>query len=132
MHHYQQCIKFSLKAAILLCQGVWNPALSISIPSSTFIAQEVKSMFTLYTTKSCPYCHRAKALLDSKRLPYVEFDLTNDPDGRGALVLKAAGRTSVPQIFLGDQHLGGCDDLHQLDASGELDRLVKSYLSKSS
>jgi glutaredoxin 3 len=78
---------------------------------------------TVYTTKVCPYCVRAKALLDRRGIPYEEVDVSNDPAKRSWLV-EATGRRTVPQIFIGDEAVGGSDDLHALDAAGKLMALV--------
>ncbi|MEM6935348.1 MAG: glutaredoxin 3 [Pseudomonadota bacterium] len=74
----------------------------------------------IYTKSWCPYCARAKADLQRKRVAYEEIDLTDD-EVREAEMVKRAGRTSVPQIFIGGRHLGGSDDLRAADRSGELD-----------
>jgi glutaredoxin 3 len=78
----------------------------------------------IYTTSLCPYCHAAKRLLKGKAIPFKEIDVTDDPAERRALVAKAGGRTSVPQIWIGATHVGGCDDLYALDASGGLELLL--------
>jgi glutaredoxin 3 len=78
----------------------------------------------LYTTHLCPYCDAARSLLQRKGVAFREVDLTGDVAGRRALRDKAGGRTSVPQIWIGERHVGGCDDLHALERSGELDRLL--------
>lgn len=78
---------------------------------------------TLYTTGWCGYCMRAKALLDRKGVAYREIDVEADPARRAEMVARSHRRT-VPQIFLGDLHLGGSDDLAALERSGELDRLL--------
>lgn len=78
---------------------------------------------TLYSTSWCPYCRSAKAFFDQKQLPYTEIDLTGDDAGREALVTRT-GRTSVPQIFVGDHHVGGYDDLRALDRAGGLQPLL--------
>ncbi|HHH89300.1 MAG TPA: glutaredoxin 3 [Aliiroseovarius sp.] len=75
---------------------------------------------TIYTTRFCPYCLRAKALLDSKSASYEEIAVDHDAEQR-RIMEQRSGRTSVPQIFFGDEHIGGCDDLHELEAAGELD-----------
>jgi glutaredoxin 3 len=80
---------------------------------------------TIYTTPYCPYCARAKALLKSKGVAFEEIDASNH-DVRTAMTERAHGRYTVPQIFIGEFHAGGCDDLHELDAKGELDRLLQS------
>ncbi len=74
----------------------------------------------IYTTNYCPYCVKAKMLLDRKGLKYTEIDVTNKPDERTKLVEKANGRKTVPQIFIDDIHVGGCDDLYAKEKAGEL------------
>lgn len=78
----------------------------------------------IYTTSICPYCVRAKALLQRKGVSYREINVEVEPDLRDAMVERAGGRRTVPQIFIGEQHVGGCDDLYALDRRGELDRLL--------
>lgn len=78
---------------------------------------------TIYTTKTCPYCIRAKQLLDGKGLKYQEIAVDGQRELRMQMAEKA-GRTSVPQIWIGDFHVGGCDDLMALNRSGQLDRLL--------
>lgn len=75
----------------------------------------------VYSTKICPYCDRAKALLGQRGVAFEEIDVTNDPDKRTWLV-EATGRRTVPQIFIGDEPIGGFDDLRALDVSGELQK----------
>lgn len=79
---------------------------------------------TVYSKSWCPYCKAAKALLDKKGVSFTEIDVTNDPEGQQAMA-KRAGRSTVPQIFIGGKHIGGCDDLHALDAAGGLDPLLR-------
>ena len=79
---------------------------------------------TLYVTSWCPYCGRAKALLAGKNVAFTEIDVDADPKLRQEMVTRS-GRRSVPQIFIGDTHVGGCDDLYALDGRGELDRLIQ-------
>ena len=82
---------------------------------------------TLYTTPICPYCVRAKALLKSKgREDYEEIDISRDPAVRDAMIQRAGGRKTVPQIFIGSTHVGGYDDLSALDKDGKLDALLKN------
>ncbi|MEQ1616456.1 MAG: glutaredoxin 3 [Hyphomicrobiaceae bacterium] len=81
---------------------------------------------TIYTTSLCPYCQMAKNLLERKNVPYAEIDVTGKPDLRDAMRRKAGGRNSVPQIWIGTQHVGGCDDLHALDRQGRLDALLSA------
>jgi glutaredoxin 3 len=79
---------------------------------------------TLYVTGWCPYCDRAKGLLTGKRLVYLEVNVDDDAKFREEMVARS-GRHTVPQIFIGDTHVGGCDDLFALEGSGELDRLIE-------
>lgn len=81
---------------------------------------------TIYTTSICPYCHRAKDLLRRKGATFQEIDVGANPDLRQRMTELAGGRTTVPQIWIGDQHVGGCDDLHALDRAGRLDPLLAS------
>lgn len=79
---------------------------------------------TIYTTMFCPYCAAAKALLTRKGVAFEEIKVDGDRAGREAMTRRAGGRTSVPQIFIGDRHVGGSDDLHALERTGELDALL--------
>lgn len=78
---------------------------------------------TVYSTGWCPYCDRAKRLLKRKGVAYREIDVDHDPAQR-ELMEARSGRMTVPQIFIGDTHVGGSDDLHELDRSGKLDSLL--------
>jgi glutaredoxin 3 len=78
----------------------------------------------LYVTGWCPYCLRAKALLERKGVEYTAIDVESAPGLREEMSKRAGGRRTVPQIFIGDRHVGGCDDLHALDAAGGLDPLL--------
>lgn len=78
----------------------------------------------IYTKWGCPYCVRAKELLERKGVEFTEYDVTMGGPLKAEMVDRAAGRTTVPQIFINDRHIGGCDDLHALDAAGELDPLL--------
>ncbi|NJL86070.1 MAG: glutaredoxin 3 [Leptolyngbyaceae cyanobacterium SM1_1_3] len=80
----------------------------------------------IYTWSSCPFCIRAKALLDRKGVDYTEYCLDGDEAARSKMAERASGRRSVPQIFINDQHIGGCDDIHALDRQGKLDPLLKA------
>ncbi|HVZ52495.1 MAG TPA: glutaredoxin 3 [Pseudolabrys sp.] len=80
----------------------------------------------IYTTRYCPYCVSAKALLTRKGVAFSEIDVGKDWDRRAEMVERANGRTTVPQIFIGDTHVGGCDDLHALDRAGKLDPLLSA------
>lgn len=78
----------------------------------------------IYTTPICPYCHAAKRLLARKGVSYREIDVSRDPALRQAMIQRANGRRTVPQIFVGTTHVGGSDDLHALDHAGRLDPLL--------
>ncbi|RLL72349.1 MULTISPECIES: glutaredoxin 3 [Paenirhodobacter] len=78
----------------------------------------------IYTTRTCPYCIAAKALLTKKGVTFEETDVGADPSLRSAMMARANGRRTVPQIFIGGAHVGGCDDLHALDAAGKLDAML--------
>lgn len=80
---------------------------------------------TIYTTPYCSYCMRAKSLLKAKGATFDEIDVS-DYTLRQAMMARANGRYTVPQIFIGDKHIGGSDELHALDAKGELDPLLRS------
>lgn len=78
----------------------------------------------IYTKSGCPYCARAKALLDGKRVAYDESEILSNPSKRDEMLGRANGRTTVPQIFIGGEHIGGSDDLAALESSGKLDALL--------
>jgi glutaredoxin 3 len=80
----------------------------------------------IYTKSTCPYCHAAKALLRQKHVPFEEISVDGDRVAQTAMAARAGGRSTVPQVFIGGTHVGGCDDLHDLDAAGELDGLLAS------
>ena len=75
----------------------------------------------LYTTPFCPYCTRARALLDRKGVAFTDIDITEESGRRAEMIQRAGGRTSVPQIFIDGEHIGGSDELLALDRAGELD-----------
>ncbi len=75
----------------------------------------------LYTTMFCPYCARAKALLERKGVAFTNIDIGEQPGRRDEMIRRAGGRTSVPQIFIDGEHIGGCDDIVALDRAGGLD-----------
>lgn len=79
---------------------------------------------TIYTTSTCGYCAAAKRLLASKGVTYEEIDVAREPARRAEMMQRAAGRRTVPQIFIGDAHVGGCDDLYALESAGGLDRAL--------
>lgn len=77
----------------------------------------------VYSTRVCPYCVRAKTLLDRKHVPYTDIMVDQDP-ARLAEMMQKSGRRTVPQIFVGETHVGGCDELYALDRAGGLDPLL--------
>lgn len=79
---------------------------------------------TMYATGWCPYCARARSLLESKGARWTEIDVEAAPNGRAEMI-ERSGRRTVPQIYIGATHVGGCDDLHALESRGELDRLLR-------
>ncbi len=81
---------------------------------------------TIYTTPICPYCVRAKQLLKKKGASFDEVDVFMDDDARAEMAKRAPGARTVPQIFIGDKHVGGCDDLYALDSDGKLDTLLSA------
>lgn len=78
----------------------------------------------LYTKGHCPYCKRAKALLTEKGIAYQEYSLDTNPSLRDEMIKRANGGFTVPQIFINDSHIGGCDDMFALDMKGKLDNLL--------
>ena len=80
----------------------------------------------IYSKIFCPYCTRAKQLLAAKGVDYEEYDITMGGPRRSEMIQRANGRTTVPQIFIDDRHIGGSDDLHALDREGRLEPLLKS------
>jgi len=78
----------------------------------------------IYTIRYCPYCADAKQLLSQKGVNFHEIDVTGDREIRDAMIERTNGRGTYPQIFIGATHVGGCDDLHALDAAGKLDALL--------
>src|SRR5690242_14542578 len=78
----------------------------------------------IYTTRYCPYCVSAKALLSRKGIPFTEIDVSGDPERRARMVERSNGGMTVPQIFIGATHVGGSDELHALDRAGKLDPLL--------
>jgi glutaredoxin 3 len=83
------------------------------------------SQITIYTKSWCPYCSAAKELLREKGAAFTEIDIEAVPSARREMIQKAHGRTSVPQIFIGERHVGGCDDLYALDDRGGLAPLLE-------
>jgi glutaredoxin 3 len=89
------------------------------------------SKVIVYTAGNCCYCHMAKDLLRRKGAAFEEIDLTGKCDLRADVMRRAGGRHTVPQIWIGDQHVGGCDDLYDLDRSGKLDQLLAGAVEQS-
>ena len=78
----------------------------------------------IYTWSTCPFCIRAKALLNNKQVDFTEYCIDGDEDARAKMSERANGGRSLPQIFIDDKHIGGCDDIHALDRQGKLDPLL--------
>jgi glutaredoxin 3 len=78
----------------------------------------------IYTWRTCPFCIRAKGLLKQKGVEFTEYSIDGDEAARDKMAERANGRRSVPQIFINDEHIGGCDDIHGLDSQGKLDELL--------
>ncbi len=82
------------------------------------------SNIEIYTTPICGFCARAKQLLSAKGVAFAEYDVMREPALRAEMVQRANGRTTVPQIFIDGEHVGGCDDLYALERAGRLDALL--------
>ncbi len=78
----------------------------------------------IYSTTVCPFCVRAKMLLTKKKVEFTEINLDKTPDRRDEMIKRAGGRRTVPQIFIDERHIGGCDDLYELEHDGKLDPLL--------
>ena len=85
---------------------------------------KAQAEITVYLTQFCPYCVRAKSLLNAKQVNYSEIDVGAQSELRDVMIQKSHGVTSVPQIFIGDVHVGGCDDLFAAESAGKLDELL--------
>ncbi|MBT9585324.1 glutaredoxin 3 [bacterium] len=85
-----------------------------------------QALIEIYTWATCPYCMRAKSLLNSKGVTYQEHSIDGDEDARTKMTERTGGKRSVPQIFINNQLIGGSDDLHDLDARGGLDPLLRT------
>jgi glutaredoxin 3 len=85
----------------------------------------------IYTWSWCPFCIRAKALLDKKEVNFTEYCIDGDEAARGKMAKRANGRRSLPQIFINDQHIGGCDDMYALEAQGKLDPILQGGTATS-
>jgi len=86
--------------------------------------EQIKAKVEIYTWQTCPYCIRAKLLLWWKGVKFVEYKIDGNEEARNEMAARANGRRSVPQIFINNNHQGGCDDLYALDAKGGLDPLL--------
>lgn len=86
--------------------------------------EQVKANVEIYTWQTCPYCIRAKMLLRWKGVQFTEYKIDGDGAARVKMAARANGRRTVPQIFINNQHIGGCDDLYAIDRQGQLDRLL--------
>ena len=82
------------------------------------------SRVVVYSSRFCPYCHAAKRLLAARGAAFEEIDVDLQPERRAEMIERAGGRRTVPQIFVADRHVGGCDDLYALDRDGALDALL--------
>ncbi len=80
----------------------------------------------IYTTDVCPYCVRAKQLLKNKGMDWTEINIQREPERREEMMTRAEGRRTVPQIFINDRHVGGCDDLYALESAKKLDALLNA------
>ena len=94
--------------------------------SAKVIRQSVMSHVTIYTKPYCSYCVRALTLLEQKGVAFTEIEAGFDPDKRQEMMRRAGGRATFPQIFVGERHIGGCDDLVALDRAGKLDPLLQA------
>ena len=90
------------------------------------MAENNQVQIEIYTTPYCPYCQWAKELLRRKQVKFTEIDVSGDRQKRAAMTQRANGRTTVPQIFIGPVHVGGCDDLYALEDAGKLDPLLNA------
>ena len=88
--------------------------------------EKITANVEIYTWQTCPFCIRAKLLLWWKGVKYTEYKIDGDETARAAMAERSQGRRSVPQVFINDQHIGGCDDIYALDAKGQLDPLLQS------
>ena len=90
-----------------------------------FLRPVMNKNLIIYTSSLCGFCYRAKSLLKKKNIPFEEIDIDLDYSKRNEMIKKSGGRTSVPQIFFKDQHIGGCDDLYKLEEDNGLENFVK-------
>ena len=92
--------------------------------------EQMKANVEIFTWATCPFCIRAKLLLWWKGVTFTEYKIDGDEAARNDMAQRAQGRRTVPQIFVNDQHIGGCDDIYQLDSQGKLDTLLKQLPNK--
>ncbi|HEX2584084.1 MAG TPA: glutaredoxin 3 [Steroidobacteraceae bacterium] len=85
----------------------------------------------MYSTHICPYCDRARALLQRKQAAFREIKVDTQPEERAVMMTRSGGRRTVPQIFIGDRHVGGFDDMVALDRAGELDPLLVPFITSA-
>ncbi|MGK7939195.1 MAG: glutaredoxin 3 [Crocosphaera sp.] len=83
----------------------------------------------IYTWSTCPFCIRAKALLNQKKVDFTEYCIDGDEEARDAMTERANGKRSLPQIFINDQSIGGCNELYDLDSTGELNTLLEQSVA---
>ena len=83
-----------------------------------------KAKIEVYSGDFCPYCVRAKSLLKKRGLSFAEYNVQQEPDKRAEMMKRSIGGRSIPQIFINDKHVGGCDDLYAIDKKGQLDALI--------
>lgn len=83
-----------------------------------------KAKVEIYTWDHCPFCQKVISLLDSKNIKYERYRIDGDEEARNKMAERTGGKKSVPQIFIDDKNIGGCDDIHALDEKGELDKLI--------
>ena len=102
-------------------QRTWAKRLSNRAHLATRAAM---AQVEIYTTRFCGFCHSAKALLARNGIKFLEIDVSGDPQERSKMIERANGRSTVPQIFVGSTHIGGCDDLYALHRAGGLDPLL--------
>jgi glutaredoxin 3 len=88
--------------------------------------EDLMPPITIYTKSWCPYCIAAKNLLKERNAAFTENDIEKKPEKRAEMIQKANGRSTVPQIFIGERHVGGCDDLYALDDRGQLESLLQA------
>ena len=89
---------------------------------------EQKAKVEIYTWEQCPYCQKTIQLFDRKGIQYTRYRIDGDEEAREKMTERANGKRTVPQVFINDKHIGGCDDTHALEEKGELDKLIFSVV----